>query len=716
MQKLLKTVEKLQQENAAVVQRAGQAGGGAITKVANQITRGIEKAGADAQRTRERSEDKQFATEQRELNARLQSDAQRDAATLGAAMNQSRQMTITGIKMHEKRQQDFRADLQGFQTRFLEQVRNGDFQGSEGLAYIKKTEALLRAGIIMGDDMFGDPHVEAYTNAENDRLSRFTAGEDPMSVLKGSLDPLRQPFEKRQPRPNGASEGVVSNFKDPQEAYEWQERRGYPKNGMFFPPEGGFPGGVKPNLAHPGTMFKLMQLDSDMMGMRTEKARQDFLDQHAKKTMETHDVLMRHVEVGDSFNKVYNLKAPQALEAAIEDYAVNPDVTRHMDPSKYLFARTLTHFLGGGPAGEKAAAVGLQFVTGEKEPMTNDDFVIVQSLEAMSFAMMQHSRQELNDLGTTRGGGLAGKFVQEMSNRFGDDRTLVALGVDPDSKAPWVNAQSVIIDRLNDIHSYAQAVNTKMKNESVMTQYNDALAIDARMMDIHYNRKTKDGEQRLARLDELTEELYRTPQEGGLTLTDLQQPGLVGGPAGPPAPDRFRQKTSMVGSFLDMAEQNGSAEDIAAIFLNRFEERGSPNIQAMLKRIEKERQRSGFGKSGQDLVMGAWNANQESRKRSPAEDKALGKIVQEKGAGAGLRAAPPKVVSATMGAAAVVGGFLVQGAATGVRGQVVGEQVRKSFDRGAQNLRGNLGQLGQGVLGEPDRDVVGLNPERNEGN
>ena len=250
MQKLLQTIQKLQEENAAEVQRAAQAGGGAATQVANQVAQGLEQARSESKRTQERAEDKEFAREQQELNAKLQKDAARDASTMGAAIQASREKYINSVTTLRENKAKMRASLVAYQARIEEAGRSGKFASEEGRARLRKMSDLVKQARVYGDNMFGDKHIRAAFNTWNDEMGAVLKSDDPFAILNAQTDPMNLPMvEMKGPRDKFAPLKALP----PQKQFDLELAGGYPPNGIMFPTEENFglPAGETPNVLHP---------------------------------------------------------------------------------------------------------------------------------------------------------------------------------------------------------------------------------------------------------------------------------------------------------------------------------------------------------------------------------------------------------------------------------------------------------------------------------
>ncbi len=521
MQKLITTIQKLQQENAEAVQRAGQAGAGAATAIANQVAAGIEKASDANQRSSERAEDKAFAREQQQLNADLQKQAARDAAAMGAAIQASREKYVNSIHALEKNEADFDESIATYESRLEEASRRGVFASPAGRKKLAKMENTIRMARIHRDNMFDDRHMRKAHQTWNDELKSITSGsDDPFAVLNTATDPINLPMiEMKGERQNSTPDTMIGEDK-----FQLELASGYPPNGVMFDPEGnnfGLPEGVNPNVLNPRTMLDLLSDFENERAISDKGLRQEYRIGAQRSMIENSDRIAKMKDTYKSVNLVYGTKATGAVEAALEDFLTDQNPAKLNNPSRYIMTRSLVHMFGGGKEGEEMAVIGLEFFDGKREARSEADFAMLMSMESATFFVQKHLATEvLNADGTT--GSFATELIADMTARVGRDGMLRQLGIDPRSGAALVEAQSVMQDMVLQTRGMARRMNSGMKNSGLMKQFKNHYVSNLQRMDIQAYRMNAEKEQVVNRLGVMVEQLNRPLDQGGPNLDQLQ--------------------------------------------------------------------------------------------------------------------------------------------------------------------------------------------------
>ncbi len=670
MQKLIQTIEKLQQENALEVQRAAQAGGGAATQVANQVTRGLERDRAENQRATERTEDKEFAVQQQELNSKLQGDAAREAATMGAAIQASRERYINSVNTLKENRSTYGASLATYAARTEEMGRNGDFASEEGRGMLAKRMEFQKQARVFGDGMFGDKHHRAAFRLQNEQMERMLKSEDPFAVLNLQTDPLHLPMpEMKGPRDKIASLSSLSL----QQQFELEMSDGYPIDGMFNGKENfDLPEGEIPNIWNPTTMIDIL-VDADIERSLTS---QSLRQEHRTKTMrlliENNDRITKMMDVHNSLNKAYNIKALQGTEAALEDFLSDSDPAKFNDPGRYIMRQALVHTFGGGSEGEELAQMGLEFFDGKREARSEEEFALLQAMESASFNIHSHfatAMANAADPGT--GGSFATQLVEQSIEVVGKDETLRRLGVDP-SSISLVDAQAVMQDIILSGRGMASRMNEGMKGASLFRQFKDKRISNLQQLDIHAYRITKEGQKRDARLGELQADLMRSPNEGGPSLGQLQKF------EGDSREQDFEGTMNMVDGFIGLYGELGPdvAAQIGGFLTGHLDPITSPDMKGFKDQTAVEEQRSPYAKAASTVAK--FPAERAARPAKEAfKEGGVPRVVVEQ---------IPGLLS--MGARGISSGLGVTG--KGLSKMLGGQKVERAFDIGRQARSGRL--------------------------
>ena len=705
MQKLLQTIEKLQQENAETVQQAAQAGGGAATQVANQVSRGMEKSAAQSQRKEERAEDKDFAVQQQELNAKLQKDAAREAAMMGAAIQASREKYITSINTMKEQQENLDASTTAYTARIEERARAGQYIGPEGRKALQKQFDLVKQSRVYGDNMFNTRHKDAAFDAHNEEMERLLDSNDPMAVLNMQTNPLNLPMPTlKGPKSKIAPLSALT----PQQQFDMELTGGYPPEGLVFGPgkeeNWGLPEGEEPNMIHPATMMDILNDQMLLDNLTDESLRQEGLDGIRKRLVETHDKLGKLKEVWDGFNKTYNQKAQQGVEAALEDFVSDEDPAKFNDVGRYIMTRSLVYTFGGGPQGEEIAQIALEFFDGKKEPRSAEDFYAMAAVESASFNIRGHLMSEVMGMADPeKGGALATQLVKQMIDSVGKEETLRRLGVDP-SNIELVDAQAAMGDLVAESFGFAGRMNDGIKSFSLLKQFRHQYASNLRQLDIHAYVITADGGQREARLGELMSQLSRSPEEGGLSSSEVQ--AREGGEQA--GFKNIGSSMTLIDGLLGMSEEIGpnAYANMSGFIVNHLDPvTNGGDLKAYNDQIEVERQRSGFAKAAVDFSRFPSERQKRGKQRPP-----VGQSFQKGGAFGVFVEQLPSLLS-------LAGGFVnrqIQRTAVGTVQMIAGEKTAtealKSFRRGEGAISRAVGRgqapLKESNLTEQEREQI----------
>lgn len=693
MQKLLQTIQKLQEENALEVQRAAQAGGGAATQVANQVAQGLERVRSESKREQERAEDKDFAREQQELNAKLQKDAAREAAAMGAAIQASRERYVNSINTMKENQSNLDASRDAFSARIEEAARTGKFASPEGRKRLQKMFDLVKQSRVYGDNMFNDKHFRAAFREHNAQLEEMLKSDDPMSVLNMQTDPLNLPMpEMKGPRDKISSLKALT----PDQQFELELAGGYPPGGMMFSREENFglPEGETPNVLHPATMIDLL-VDADVeRSIQDKSLLQEYRTGRMRQLIENNDRISKMKETHTSLNKTYNIKALQGTEAALEDFASDNDPAKFNDPGRYIMTRSLVHTFGGGSQGEEIAQIGLEFFDGKREPQSDEDFFVMAAMESASFNIRSHLTTAIMKAGE-KGGTFATQLVKQLNDTVGKDETLRRLGVDPGGAA-LVDAQAVMQDLVLESLGMAGRMNDGMKSFSLYKQFKDKYVSNLQQMDLHAFRITKEGKQRDARLGELMTDLNRSPEEGGPSLEQLQSTEA--------GARTFEDTMTTIDAFLGLYGELGpdTHAQISGFIANHLDPVTSPDLKSYGDQMVVEQQRSGYAKAASEFSLFAHERAKRGKQKAQ-EGQTTGQAFKKGGV--------PQVVAEKLPALISMGNRALLRTTLGtahVVGQAIGgERITQPFEAGTEAA---LGRLPIPFPGETKRIKESLTP------
>lgn len=679
--KLLQTMEKMQQENQEQVAAAAQAGGAGATQVANQVTQALEQQRQEKARTQERSEDKQFAIEQQELNAKLQSSAAKEAAAMGQAIMGQRNamMRYRDTFMGEKAAMDGR--IASFGARTDEMLAAGWFSTPDGRKQLAQRVHLQDMMEANSEDHFDDRHLSAAYQLHNKNVQALIKdGESGMDLSTLVVEPLQLPMAQVQD--SGKTIAPVGSV-SPEKMFEMKLYGGYPANGIVFNEEENFglPEGYAPRLADADTVLEVLARDDYLRMANDTSLRQELERKNQEIVVEAMDRLQPMKEVYEGFNKTFNPMAGPAVERALEDFLADENPHKFNDMGRDLTSRAVREIFGGGDKGEKMALIAMEMFDGKREMKTPEEMFGAMALESALFNIKSHMMNEFQ--GNVEGGGLAAQLVKEMQEQLGEDQANLALGV-PGSAVGLVRAQDAMQGRLSEAYAFANRMHQGMWKGSALTQFRDNLRKFTRLSDVYSFKHLQEGENKAERANHLIGIVSQEAQFAGIEedVASLSPQELTG--QGRVDRSGVGKSLSMMDSLIGMAGDLGpdTLNQITAFVTGGLDAPVSPNIAAYKAQNEVEMQRSGFVKAAHDVARFQYDRNQKAKEAR----ESVGESFEQGGAvGVVAEQVPALLSTAFQGTQGFAGRTLV-----GLTQNVAGRQAAQTTARGVEVGQGRL--------------------------
>lgn len=681
--KLLATMQKAEEANQLQVAAAAQAGGGAATKIANQVAAGIKEQKQVSRRQQERAEDKAFAVDQQRLNAELQAAAAKEAALMGAKLSASRDTMRFAVDAYKAKKASFAEIIAGVDARVDEMVHAGHFNSKEGRQRYKKIRNVIRMAKDFGDDQFDDRHIAEMLRLHNRNIESIIEGDDPQDITNLVVDPMLMPMVDL-PHKSGkriAEEGEIS----PDKRFEMKLFGGYPKDGVLFTTEENFgmPREYVPKLINARTVMNA--LGDDLAGqLVTDKSLRDELRlKTANLLVQATDRLQPHQDMYGTFNKVFEAAAGAAVQRSLENFLANPNPNKFSNMPRQILFGALAEVFGGGKKGEEIAVIAAEIFDGKRELKSNKELAMAMGLESALFNIRGHLETEFQSIGEG-GESLAGTLVDQMERELGPEETARALGV-PSNAVGLVKGRDVMMGRLAEVVALANRAHTGFEKNSLLEQFTEELSSFARKRDIFAFRILNEGEENERRVQELmspedirstaAERVAATPSgelEGSLTRVDAADIQAV---------------TSSMEAVTGIASELGFdiMGSLATMITNELEPNTTANLSAYLAQTRVERERSGYSRNSIEGASFNYQRQQRAKKARLAKST-VGESFEKGGVvGIVLEQAPAMLgIAARGGQIAVEQTF--KGVVHGVAGREAGEGALNLFRQGQEVL------------------------------
>jgi len=688
-QKLLKTIEDLQAQNAQAVQQAGQAAAGAATEVANQVASGIDRMNQEKDRKQTRAEDRAYAEDMARLNASLQSDAAREAAAMGQAIQGQREAMMRFTDQFKSKKASIDEAISAYSARTDEMLAAGWFSSPEGRRELKKRKHLIDMMQAYSDDHFDDRHLEAAYELHNKNIQAIIdRDQNAMDLSRLQVDPLQLPMA--QVKKSGkkiAPEGSI----DPEKMFEMKLYGGYPARGVVFndEPNFGMPDGYSPKLADADTLLEVMGRDDYLRFASDKSIRQELQRQNQQIVVQALDRLQPLKEQYENFNKTFNSMAPNAVERALENFLAEDNPNKFNDMGRTLTALAIQEMFGGGSQGEKMAVKAMQLFDGKAEMTTPQDAFAAMALESAAFNIKEHMTTEFMNSGD-EGGSLATQLVKQMVDELGEENTALALGVDP-TAVGLVRAQDVMQGRLSEAISFADRMHQGLWQSSVLESFRKDLRKYTRLADLYSMQVLKEGENNQRRvMDLMSQDAALTKSSEDIATASPDEVAARG------MRDSSKVQADMLllDSMIQLGQELGpdTLSQVATFVTGGMEPADTPNLQSYLDQTLVEQERSGYARAASQRA--SFNQRRQERARAARDQQGPQNTVKqsfEQGGAVGVvREQLPALVS--LAGKGVEAG--IARTATGAVQAAAGRGPAESFLR---NYRTGQGAIGAGI-------------------
>lgn len=700
--KLLQTIEQMQQQNAEAVQQAAQAGGGAATQVANQVAAGIQRQQAETARQQERAEDRAFAEDMARLNAKMQSDAAREAAAMGQAIQGQREAIMRFHDQFLAKKASMDEAIAAYSARTDEMLAAGWFSSPEGRKELAKRKHLIDMMAAYSDDHFDDRHLAAAYELHNKNIQAvIDRDQDVMDLSRLQVEPLQLPMAQAQ----GRGRAVASPDSVPAEKmFEMKLYGGYPANGVVFNDEDNFglPPGYSPRLMDAETMLEVLSRDDYLRFANDQSIRQELTRKNQEVVVQALDRLQPLKEQYENFNTTFNAMAPNAVERALENFLAEDNPHKFNDMGRTLTAGAIKEMFGGGRQGEEMAIIAMELFDGKREMTTPEEAFAAMALESAAFNIKEHMTSEFMNAGD-EGQSLATQLVNQMVEEIGEEQASLALGVPPNALG-LVRAQESMQARLSEAVAFANRMHDGLWKESVLESFRKDLRKFTRLADLYSMQVLAEGERKQERLMNLMEQdealatvaedvAGRSPEEistaaGGMRDASKVEAGLT-----------------LMDSMIMIGEELGpdTLAEVATFVTGGLEPLDTPNLSTYIDQTRVEHERSGYAKAASDRASFHQKRQERARQRRQEQGPTFQESATERGAVGVVTEQVPALISlAGRGVgkfAERTGGGLVQMAA--------GRKATEHFARGMEVLKGRF----PAMTPSEQRQIGNLTPE-----
>jgi len=192
--KLLNTVNQLQQENAQSVQQAGQSAAAGTTEVANMVAANLDRQNQEAEKKRDRLDDRKAGQDFARLQAKLAQEAKDTIQSRGQDILAQRQAIAAFTQQYNAKKAQINEAIAGISAQTDEMLKAGYYDSPEGRKSWKKMLHVLDMARTFSDDHFDDRHLQAAYDLQNENIQRIIKGQDPLDLSRLRVDPLLLPY------------------------------------------------------------------------------------------------------------------------------------------------------------------------------------------------------------------------------------------------------------------------------------------------------------------------------------------------------------------------------------------------------------------------------------------------------------------------------------------------------------------------------------------
>lgn len=650
MQKLIATMQKAQIENQRAVQEAARAGGGAATQVANQVASGLDRINKEKSRQQDRAEDRAFAEDQQRLNAQLQRDAAKEAASMGAAIQGQREQIMQFRDSWIAKRDQKRMAIEAYGARTDEMLNAGWFSSDDGRKQLTERRHHVDMMKAMHADHFDDRHLSAAYSLHNKSIQALIEGDDVMDLSRLRVEPLMLPMAKVEG--NGrrlAKPGEISGDM----MFELKMHGGYPKKGVVFNDDENFglPEGYAPKLLSADVVLDAMARD-DYLRFATDKTLRQELDRkNAEIIVQSRDRLEPMYEMYTDYNKMFNPMAGAAVQRSIENFLAEDNPHKFNDMPRQLVFGAVGEIFGGGRKGEEIAIIAAEIFDGKREPKSDKELMIAMALESALFNIKTHMNTEFMNADSE--GSFASTLVKQMEEVMGAEQAALALGV-PSSAVGFVQATQVMQGRLAEASSFANRAHMGMEKLSIIEQFQDELGRYARLADIYTMRVLDEGEKNERRVKELMGEADAL--QSSSEAVEAIPPSELQGEFNRTSAKDLESTMTHMDALIKLGSELGpdTLNEISAFITAELEPLTTSNLPAYLDQTRVENERSGYVRAATE--RSGFNLARNGRARSAREKRnprsgppSVGESFDEGGVGALITEQLPALISAAHG-------------------------------------------------------------------
>lgn len=672
-QKLMASIQKLQQQNLQENQAARQSVASGVSEVLNQVVAGQERAKQEETKQREKVEQREFTEEMAYLQADLQRDSQKEAQRIAAQIQGQRDAVNRFIEGYENRRNEVRSDFETMHTDLDALWERGYFDTlPNGTAKFQEMKNQIEMAQARGEDHFNDENLSWVHGEYNKTIQSIIKGQETMDLSQLQRDPflLPTPVDGR---------GAKGPTMDPEQTFQWKMTGGYPPEGTMFGP----PMDQAPKLVDPDTFREIMFHDGYLAQLTDERNRRKYLDQVNRTTVEGNQRLAPMMERYTETNHLMQQVAPAAVQRGVYDFMALRDPGKFDNVPRNLFAHCMRNVFPQN--GDEMASLALDIFDGKEDLRTAQEYYVGMGLESAAFNVSDFLVQQLAQPVEEGGVSMAAVMVEQMVREAGPQSVAQTLGLppgaDPLEGENLVFAQQAMQRLLMQTKGYAERVARGLQKTSALEEFRRQWGKNVRMADILAMHKFLTTEDDRAQAMKLMGDAFQEEVEG-MPMGEAGERLEIGAQT-----PEFKSALNMMDAMILLAENQGpdTLKEMAVMLSGGAEDPTTPNFVGYRSHNERGR-RKHQGLDGQHNLV---TRRQRARDEAKRGRKTYGQTAQETGAvGVAGRAAGEAVPGAAVGGvppSQVAKGVAKAGETVG-RG-LIGEKGKESMARGFTTLR-----------------------------
>lgn len=607
--KLLKNVQKLQEENQLQNQEAREAGASGMTEVANQITSALDARAKGQEKKRDRVESLQQQQDFAQFQAELNQDSQREAVRIGEGIRAQREAVANFTESFRSKKNTIKSEVAVRREQLRKMLDNGLFFRTEnGLQEYSNLVSALDDVDAAANDHFSDDNLAEVYAMQNQITRKIIGGDETMDLANLRVDPLLLPL------PDVIRSGRTKPKLTGEERFQRKLTEGYPLEGTLAnPPQ---PGEVPPKLITPEFLLDVLMKDQELTGLVDEKNRRKLVGNWKRTAIKTNRILMEMKDNYESMNLQTATMAPQAVRQAMAEFMALEDPNKFAQMPRLVTALAMKHMFPEN--GDRMSGKALDLFDGKVELKTTQEAMEGMLLESASFAIQKTILNLLKTPQAVAGKAVGGaplveELIQQLEASGGKEAVFQFADFTPLGDATdALHVRAAIMRKLTGIQGFASRMSEGLKHTSALEGFRQALSKNVREIDLlathHLLSESNDRERALKMLDTSFGETAR-----GLSLEQVE------GAAGQEDLG-LAQSLNMMDALILHAQEMGpdTLREVAHAISGGVEDISTPNM----KTYEDSVKRGGGDVTTQFMMEKAslsFNRRREARQKKAAQ-------------------------------------------------------------------------------------------------